>query len=124
MKRRAVVLAFLAAPIAWACTSHPSTPDADAGSCPNGLPTCPSTPPSYVNDVAPIIAKNCLACHGDGGSEVTSHDLRTYESLYPQRSAILDQVYACTMPPADAGPLPDDERLTLLTWLECRAPEN
>jgi hypothetical protein len=88
------------------------------------LPTCPASAPSYANDVALIVAHRCLPCHGDGGIEVATHDLRTYGAVFAQRGAVLDQVFSCTMPPADAGPLASDERQTLLTWLECHAPNN
>ena len=38
---------------------------------------------------------------------------------------MLDQVYACAMPPSDAGvTLSLEEREALLGWLVCNAPNN
>ena len=45
-----------------------------------------------------------------------------YDQVYSQRSQILNQVYACKMPPDGAEPLSPEERKTLLTWLVCGAP--
>ena len=100
-------------------------PDGAAG-CPNDLPTCPdpSAAPSYQTEVAPIIETSCLACHGPGGAEQGSHDLSIYDSLYPQRTDVLTQVYNCRMPPGGVAPLSADDRQTLLTWLVCGAPNN
>jgi len=87
------------------------------------LPTCPSTPPSYQQTIAPIVNQRCVPCH-HAGSTITKFDFSSYAVLYANRGSVLNQVYACVMPPEDAGQLSVDERTELLTWLVCDAPDN
>ncbi len=93
-------------------------------SCPNDLPpSCPATVPSYQATVAPIINLRCVSCHSPGGQQ-SNLPLQTYSEVYPKRSAILDQVYACNMPRAPTPRPTEQERQALLTWLVCGAPQN
>jgi hypothetical protein len=134
MTRRALRFAVFAfAPVALAlggvaaCSSDPGVGAGDAGDagCPRDLPpSCPSPPPSWQNDVQPIIASRCYGCHGDGGIEQPVFDYSTYQGVYKNRSPILDDVYACRMPLPDASPPTTAERETLLAWLVCGAPNN
>jgi hypothetical protein len=55
---------------------------------------------------------------------VPEKPLDTYQDLSSRRSTVLDQVYSCRMPPADAGMLTAGERKELLEWLVCGAPSN
>lgn len=109
-----------------ACTSHIDPADSgNGGACPQDLPaTCPTVVPSYQTTIAPVISLRCLACHGDGGIEVTKRDLSNYAAVFKERSAVLNQVYACSMPPAASPALTADERKALLDWLVCHAPNN
>jgi hypothetical protein len=111
--------------LAAACASSSSGSGSGSGeSCPQNLPSaCPSPAPSYKDTVAAIFASRCTRCHGPGGVE-SSRDFTTYANVYAQRSAILDQVYACSMPPAGETPPTTDERNQLLAWLVCSAPDN
>lgn len=94
------------------------------GSCPNDLPSsCPSPAPSYGQDVAPIVQARCLGCHAPGGQSANI-PLDSYDALHARRSQVLDQVYACRMPPAGQPQLSSDERQKLLGWLVCGAPSN
>jgi hypothetical protein len=117
-----LVLLFLPAAAAGACTTHSG--GSDAGGCPNDLPaTCPSPPPSYKGQVASIIEGRCILCHNP--QTLTSHDYTTYMTVYDDRGSMLDQVYHCMMPPLDGGTkLPESEREALLGWLVCNAPDN
>ena len=118
--RAAVVLALAAVATGAGCTSE--TP---AQSCPNDLPSgCPATPPSYAHDVAPVIERRCYPCHGPGGAQSALHDFSRYDVVHTQRRTVLNEVYACVMPPRDAAAPTSDERKTLLTWLTCGAPDN
>jgi hypothetical protein len=101
--------------LVFGCTSD--------SSCPTGnLPTCPSSgAPSYATDVAPIFAQQCVTCHSAGGQE-PSTPLGTYADVYMYRSPVLDQVDACLMPLGTS--LAPADRITLLTWLLCGAPNN
>jgi uncharacterized membrane protein len=80
--------------------------------------------PSFKTDVEPIFEQRCWSCHANGGVEAAAHDFSTYDRIYGQRSSILNQVYACRMPPADATPLTGEERSKLLAWFVCKAPNN
>jgi len=92
--------------------------------CPNDLPaSCPSDAPGYAATIEPLIEKRCWACHGPG-VQFTGHPLGTYDQVQGDRSAVLDQVYGCLMPPSDAGQLTSAERKELLGWLKCGALNN
>ncbi len=115
---------------ALAACSSPSAP-----SCPSDLPaSCPTPTPSYKTDVVPIIQGYCYPCHGPGGIEQAAFDYTTYQGVYASRSAILDQVYSCVMPPTAGESIPGvdggspsltlDARVKLLGWLVCEAPDN
>ena len=92
--------------------------------CPNDVPdTCPATVPSYTNDVAPVIMERCLLCHAPGG-QAGDKPLDTYAHLFSRRSAVLNQLAACNMPPAGEPQPTEDERLIILDWLVCGAPDN
>ncbi len=92
--------------------------------CPNDLPqSCVTPAPSYATQVSPIFAAYCLTCHSSGGQE-SGYPLVTYEEIYGNRSAVLDQAYSCRMPPANEPQPTEAERLLLLQWLVCEAPQN
>lgn len=103
-----------------ACSSH----SAATVTCPEDLPAaCPANAPSYQLDVAPIFASRCVVCHSPDGSD-TQRTFVNYLAIYANRGAILDQVYACNMPPSGAASPTASERAKLLTWLVCGAPNN
>jgi hypothetical protein len=113
-------------------TSSPSSPppgmdaSADAGPppvCLSDLPAaCPTPMPSYKTDVQPILATYCVTCHSPSGC--CGYNEVTYAEVSAQASSILDQVYDCDMPPIGSPMLTTQERLTLLGWLVCKAPDN
>jgi len=119
----ALALAAFAAAIA-ACTS--SSGDApEAGACPQDLPaSCPTPTPSWDADIQPLVGRRCTPCHFPGGQAFPAQNFTTYDEVYKRRSAMLNQVYGCVMPPVDAGQLTDAERQALLGWLVCHAPNN
>jgi mono/diheme cytochrome c family protein len=125
MRSSAALAWCLACPLA-AIGCSPAGGAADAGtSCPSDLPaSCPSDVASYQAKIRVIIEQRCLACHGPGGVADSKHDLATYDRVYAQRSAILNQAYACQMPPSTEPPLSSMERAALLGWLVCQAPNN
>jgi hypothetical protein len=124
----AAALALLAA--AAACTTKSGDggsgdAGAEAGACPNDLPdTCPTPTPSYAGSVSGIITNRCNGCHADGGVGQSTEDFSTYDRIHSHRGPMLNQVYACVMPPPDAGQLTPTERAQLLGWLVCEAPNN
>jgi hypothetical protein len=100
---------------ALACSGIPA--------CPNDLPVgCPPDAPGYSATVAPLIEKRCSSCHSPANNNPP--DLSTYAGVSAQKSAVLDQVYGCTMPPLDAGQLTSAERSQLLGWLKCGSMNN
>jgi uncharacterized membrane protein len=93
------------------------------GSCPNDLPaSCPTDAAGYAATIAPLLADRCVACHSPGGT--STHYLQTYADVSNLAGPVLDQVYACRMPPAGYPALTDTERQALLGWLVCGAPDN
>lgn len=105
-------------------TSGTSGASGTSGTCPDDLPAaCPAVAPSYAKEVAPAIQQACTPCHAPGG-EQASRSLVTYAGAFANRSAMLNQVHACRMPPAGAPPISEDGRKLLQTWVVCGAPNN
>ena len=73
--------------------------------------------PSYATDVQPI------TCHSPSGEE-PSRPLQTYGEVFALRGSILGQVNNCIMPLGSATQPTDAQRVALLTWLVCGAPNN
>ena len=121
MRVRSLVVAAVVL-VSSGCSS--ATPTPPPPSCPQDLPAvCPSPPPSYKNDVVDILDARCNRCHGTGGN-AADKPLTDYESVYRLRSGVLNQVYACHMPPAADAQLSSAQRKTLLEWLICHSPDN
>jgi len=93
-------------------------------SCPHDLPaTCPSPAPSYSGEVKALIDTYCADCHRPGG-QAADRPLDTYAATFTRRSAVLNQTYACAMPPPEFPQPTEAERVQLLGWLVCGAPNN
>jgi len=85
--------------------------------------------PTFAEDVAPILYKNCTACHHTGGTAPFS--LVEYDSARAKTDEIFDAVSVGDMPPWHAvGPhgvfrndrrLSDADRQTILRWVESGA---
>lgn len=96
----------------------------DPSSCPADEPaSCPQVVPSYASDIAPLIATYCSQCHNPMGSAF-DQPLSTYADLSLRKIDVLDQIYQCRMPLPPAPAPTTDERVTLLTWFVCGAPDN
>jgi hypothetical protein len=118
--------------VAAAC-SPPNGVDYDGGSnggggsgggCPDDLlASCPADAPGYAATIAPILSDHCTSCHGPGGT-ASNELLGSYAEVHATRGSVLDQVYACRMPPAGSTPLTLTQREALLAWLVCGAPDN
>ncbi|MCL4234695.1 MAG: monooxygenase [Deltaproteobacteria bacterium] len=57
----------------------------------------PPGSPTFWNDVAPILTKNCLACHVDGG--IAPMPLGTYDEVLPYAASIRSATEDREMPP-------------------------
>jgi hypothetical protein len=90
-----------------------------------------SAAPTYTKDVAPILFKNCTACHRPG--EIAPMSLLTYDDVRPHAKDIRDEVSDGNMPPWHAAApkgtflnergLTDQEKETLLAWVRAGAPK-
>jgi mono/diheme cytochrome c family protein len=114
---------------AAACTSSGTTSGTGGmggagGACPNDLPaSCPANAPGYEATIAPIFAEHCVGCHSPGGTG-SKQLLGTYADVYENRGSVLDQVYACRMPPSGSGLLTLAQRDEILAWLVCGAHDD
>jgi hypothetical protein len=109
-----------------ACDPWGSASVLDAtANCPNDLPpSCPSAVPSFSRDIQPLMQGQCGTCHSATGT-APDHLFLTYTDAFSQRSAFLNQVYSCKMPPPDAVEgFSVHSRELVLTWLVCNAPNN
>lgn len=89
--------------------------------------------PTYHEHIAPLLARECLSCHRDGG--IGPFELGTYEQAAPIASAIAAATSSRQMPPypvdnsgschkfKDARWLEDDEIELIAQWAQNGAPE-
>ena len=85
---------------------------------------------TYVKDVAPILEKNCVACHSKGG--IGPFAMSSYEMVKGFAPMIREVIRTDRMPPYNADPhvnkfadnknLSSDEIRTLVHWVEAGAP--
>ena len=96
----------------------------------SGRPPAPAAP-TFTRDVAPILYKNCVACHRAG--EIAPMSLITYAEVRPWARAIRQATAQGVMPPwhadAPAGTfenerrLSDEEKDVIARWVARGAPE-
>jgi hypothetical protein len=114
-----------------ACGTSAPAPQASAVEVENAIqascmatmpPSCPASTPHYA-DVAPILEKSCVPCH-PGPAGAPQWPLTVYGDIAPWAGVIQDEVCGNTMPPADGGiGIDPSDRLTILDWVQCGAPE-
>lgn len=85
---------------------------------------------SYSNDIAPMLEKNCVSCHREGG--IGSWAMTEYNMIRGFAPMIREVVRTQRMPPWHADPhygefsndrsLTVEERKTLVHWVEAGAP--
>lgn len=103
----------------------------EAVGCPIPELPSPASGPTFANNVARILQRNCQECHRKG--QVGPFALETYEQARKRASDIADVVEERVMPPwkpvAGVGPklkhvrtLSDDEITTLVNWAQLGAP--
>jgi hypothetical protein len=78
---------------------------------------CLSPAPSFAGEVRPVLEKRCFGCHAGDGVAADEHDFSKMDRLRVDRSAILDEVATCSMPPRSV--LADADADTLLRWAVC-----
>lgn len=107
-------------------------PRAEAVGCPLPEVDQAAAVPTYSDDVAPILARNCQECHRPG--QVGPFSLASYGQARKRATDIATVVEARTMPPWKPDPhfgpkfknskaLTDAEIATLTAWVEAGAPE-
>ena len=94
-------------------------------------PSGASTPPTFNQDVLPVLQKNCQVCHRPG--EIGPMPLLTYQQTRPWAKAIKTAVLNKSMPPWFADPqyghfandrsLSSREIGTIVSWVNAGAPE-
>jgi mono/diheme cytochrome c family protein len=95
--------------------------------------TEPAKAPTFTKDVAPIIFKNCLQCHGTNGI-AGRYPLTSYENALMRAEAIKEKVSTRQMPPwpadsAKSVPFRNDPSLTreqidtIVAWVDGGAPK-
>ena len=85
---------------------------------------------SYEKDVAPILAKNCVACHSEGAIGPFAMD--SYEKVRQWSGMMREAIRTDRMPPYNADPhvgsfagdmnLSIKDQQTLIHWIEAGAP--
>lgn len=97
-----------------------------AGECDVTAPTaCPNDAPTFA-DVEPILEERCVVCHAGSGQGPcpTCWGLVGYSHVKSWAPEIRNQMLECAMPPAGSGfTMTRDERVKILEWIRCGAPE-
>ncbi|MEC7988253.1 MAG: hypothetical protein VX278_24010 [Myxococcota bacterium] len=75
----------------------------------------PIVPATYYQDVAPILANNCVSCHRDGGSGPFALD--SYENVKALGAMVSDSVVKRHMPPFHADNSGDCQKFEHSPWL-------
>jgi uncharacterized membrane protein len=125
--RAAAVLAIsLAAVGAGACVhespsvaSAGAPPRAQESACHHALPSCAGPPPTYTDDVRPILERRCFKCHAGEGAAADEHDFSQVQTLRAQKVAFASEISTCAMPPAPESPIADAEAEVMLRWVAC-----
>jgi hypothetical protein len=110
-----------------ASTDLPDAGFVSADVCPALDTACTTkTVPSFKKQVGPIIEKSCASAAGcHTGKPDDPWPLTDYQEIVDWKSAFVDDLRGCTMPPADAGvALSVNDRLVLWQWLTCGTPNN
>jgi mono/diheme cytochrome c family protein len=93
----------------------------------------PPAAPTYTDDVAKILYKNCVRCHRQDGAAARI-PLDSYEAVKLKVSKVQEKVETGAMPPwpadsAQSLPMKNDPRMTpedireILDWIEAGAPK-
>ena len=86
--------------------------------------------PDYARDIAPILEKNCMACHIEGG--IAPWAMSEYRMIQGFAPMMREVIRVKRMPPWHADPevghwqndarMSDEETRTLVRWIEAGAP--
>ena len=86
--------------------------------------------PDYARDIVPILEKNCMACHIEGG--IAPWAMSEYRMIQGFAPMMREVIRVKRMPPWHADPevghwqnsarMSDEETRTLVRWIEAGAP--
>jgi len=91
-----------------------------------GIEECDTTNLTWENDIADILERNCVQCHGPENNNVR-HDSYTSEMKVVndgRLKGVINHLPGYSKMPKDRGKLPACELLKLNIWIENGAPEN
>lgn len=128
MKRTTMILGFamlsFAAAAALGGCNNTTGGGASGSSCSASISaSCPTTAPSYANDVEPLLRTYCVSCHAAGGQE-SDKPLDTYAAVSARIGDVQSQLATCSMPPSDESQPTTAELTTILDWITCGAQNN
>jgi uncharacterized membrane protein len=105
-----------------ACSADDASPPQTSEACETLQASCPAPRPTFSN-VAPIFGQRCATpCHS--GTPNGPWPLATYEHIFEWQNEIKARLTECAMPPPGSGvSITTEERLAILSWIECGAPE-
>jgi len=116
---RAALMA--AALVAAGCASS-AAPVPSASTSPAA--SCGGRPPSYAQEVTPLLRHYCFSCHAPGGEAGEDHDFTRYENLRAQRRQLGGELETGAMPPGDQPQPSRAERELLQRWACLGAPRD
>lgn len=87
--------------------------------------------PTYTNDIAPLIADHCLACHDEAkvgaarNGAPAERNFNDFDLLEPHIADVADVITSGRMPPATATvveALTSEDRSLVADWRSCDYP--
>jgi hypothetical protein len=78
-----------------------------------GAAACSSSPPTWHQDIAPLLADHCMSCHRAGG--IAPFSLTDYDSVREKAGLMVDQIERGAMPPFSART--DDSCAPRFDWV-------
>jgi hypothetical protein len=80
-------------------------------------------PPSFTQDVRPILEHRCFKCHAGDGVAADEHDFSKFPTLFAQRQSVANAVSKGVMPPSGEPPLPKPQADIVTRWIASGARE-
>ena len=100
-----------------ACASGGSGAKASSGAakCDVASDVCAKLSPAFAD--AQGVAKNrCVSCHSPDGEAGAEHDFTSDSIMQAHKKKIAAELSSCSMPPAGAPALTDQERAAIECW--------